>query len=537
MKNIIIFLLTFQTLDLIGQLNLPIKFQNDVVSWDNLAWIEDNKKEDQVFENRLPPIIIEDTIYTFLNYLGLSSTGVSIGYSGYKIKKINKKSGQQYWETTRVYKGGVKRKALSQPSFVDSVLTITLYDEATSTGSTWDECYPGQISLSLKDGHVLDSTLVDRLNPNLSIFPSIAGFFGQGSSINPKFYSTKNGYIQRSFAGWFNPNVNFGVIDNVLSLAGEIIKSDTFKLNSTYTLFDFFYFDNETDGINAIIASEEGNWKNKEIKFLKFDKDLTLIKSVDISQYFTDTIATFSLVHISNGYSIISTSYESPSLKTGQINFHLFDEAGNFVEKMIYTLRPETVSEIKYGWLYPTVDIVNKRILVTQSRQNKLNEGTFFEIYAKDGDTIQKVKRIEVEGIKDHFRTEYAMMMGNGDILLYVSQFAWTASPPSIAPDYPRYYSWIMLDGQKMNIVSNTKDDYTINNKLKLCPNPTSRFVTFQNLNKSANVRIFNLSGEIVKSFENITDQVNIEDLPNGMYIFDIRSKEINERHKIVKVE
>ncbi len=526
----------FSALGSSSQLNLPLKFQNNVDIWSNLTWIEGNKNEDQVFENRVPPIIIADTIYTFLNYQGLSSTGFSIGYSGYKIKKMNKNSGEQYWETTRIYKGGVKRKALSQPTLKNGELFITLYDEATSTGSSWDECYPAHIVLSSKNGKLIDSFYMDRSNTNLKVFPSIAGLFGQSTSNNPKFYLSENGYIQRSFSVWFNPNFRSGVIDNHVNLEGEINKSDTFNLQYRYYLREFNYFDTNLEGVNAIMASEESNWKNKEIKFLRLDKNLNLIKSVDITQYFTDTIATFALVHISNGYSIISTSYESPILKTGQINFHLFDEEGNFVEKMIYTLRPETDTGIKYGWLYPMVDIVNKRILVTQSRQNKLNEGTFFEIYAKDEDTIQRVKRIEVEGIKDHFRTEYSMMMENGDILLYVSQFAWTASPPSIAPDYPRYYSWIMLDGQKMNIISSTKDEVHSTNKLRLYPNPSSGMLSIQNLEEPANVKIYNLSGKIVKSLENVTNEVNITDLPVGMYIFDIRNNEINERHKIVKV-
>jgi len=139
--------------------------------------------------------------------------------------------------------------------------------------------------------------------------------------------------------------------------------------------------------------------------------------------------------------------------------------------------------------------------------------------------------RIEVDGNKDHFRTQYATMMSNGDILLNVAQFA------KNNPASPNWFSWIMLDGQKMNIVSSTKDDIQPSDRLKLYPNPSSGLITIQNLEHPVNVKIYNLSGEIVKSLENVTNQVNVIDLPTGMYTMDIRNNQISERHKIMKVE
>lgn len=111
------------------------------------------------------------------------------------------------------------------------------------------------------------------------------------------------------------------------------------------------------------------------------------------------------------------------------------------------------------------------------STQNKREQSTYFELFAYDGDTIKSVIRIEVEGIRDHFRALYDTVLGNGDILLYISQFEWTVSPPSIAPDYPRYYSGILLDGQKMNFISSTKDYVVAKKQLTLYPNPTTGIV------------------------------------------------------------
>jgi hypothetical protein len=283
--------------------------------------------------------------------------------------------------------------------------------------------------------------------------------------------------------------------------------------------------------MNALAVSADNNWNDKEMQFLKFDLGLNLLKSDDITHYFLDTIKTFGLSNISNGYSIISTSYESPTTRILQTNFLLFDAEGNFIEKMTYKLLSDQDTGIIYGWLYPMVDIVNKRILLTHSRQNKLSENTFFEIFAADGDSVKMVKRIEVEGIKDHFRTQYATMMENGDILLYVQQFA------SLASDAPRWYSWIMLDGQKMNIVSSNEDIVNTNHKAQLYPNPTSGLINFSQMEAKTSITVYNAQGQVMSLPESTSSQIDLKNLPVGMYVIHLLGNEINESHRIFKVE
>jgi hypothetical protein len=73
--------------------------------------------------------------------------------------------------------------------------------------------------------------------------------------------------------------------------------------------------------------------------------------------------------------------------------------------------------------------------------------------------------------------------------------------------------------------------------KLVISPNPTNGNLKIDNLKSPAKVTITNINGQIVKQFNNVQDEVIVLDLPQGIYILDIRSKETNERHKIVKVE
>ena len=511
-----------------GQENLPLKFQGSENKWGSLTWMNNLTDDNQWFDYRVPPIVDADTIYVFMNFRhNVIENGLIFGYSGYTIKKLNKSTGIQYWETQRLYRNYLQRKVISQPQMVDDKLVVTLFDEAKSFGSEWYDCFPAHIVLELKNGVVIDSNYVDKSDITLPQFRSINSSPSITTSNNPWFLKSDIGYIQRSLSAWSN---QLGIIDNKLDVFGHIVESDTFEIITPYYLSEFVFHNNEIGGINVCVASEENSWQDKEIKLIKLDANLSLIKSVDITQHFTDTITTFALNTVENGYSLITTSYESPTLRTLQFNFHLFDSDGNLIDKMSYTLRPGLDTGISYGWLYPMIDEVNKRILVTQSRQNKLDEPTFFEVYTRDGDTIQRIKKIEVEGLEDHFRIEYATMMENGDLLLYIGQFAW--ADPNV-----RWFSWIMLDGQKMNIISNTKDITIKNNQLKIHPNPTNSIIHIQGLQEEANVRIQNINSQVIKTINTTDGQVDISELPNGLYIFEIQNKHLMERHKVLKIE
>lgn len=511
-----------------GQQNLPMKFKNNPTRWSDLNWVEGSTSENQKFINRLPPIVVDDTVYLFDNYSGLSESGFSYGYNGFIIKKMNKITGQKYWELHRIYNSFENRKAISQFQITENILDVTLYDEGNpGTGGTlWDNCYPAHISINTNDGLVIDSNFVDYTDLTLPKFQSIAGSQGESIITNPRFYIVEDGYIQRKFS-----TGDLGFIDTNIDFKGNIHSKDTTRIYFKYLPDDFKYFDKPDGTVGALMISKTFNWANREMKYLKYDRSLNLIDSTDLSHHFTDTITQFNLYRADQGYMITVTTFVDIAKRSEKYTYHLFDIDGNLVDKLIYYLREGIDTGIVYGWLYPMVDVVNKRLIITHSRQNKLSESTYFELIVSDGDSIAKIKRIEVEGNRDHFRTQYATMMPNGDILLNVEQFA------KNDPASPRWYSWVMLDGQKMSIVSSTKDEVKSSNKLKLYPNPSSGTVNIQNLYHPANVTIYNLSGEIVNSLENIANQVNITDLPVGMYIFDIRNNQISERHKIIKVD
>ncbi len=534
MRIIITILLVVNYALTFGQLNLPLKFQNNEAKWAELNWIEGNRKEDQVFKNRLPPIVIEDTIYTFLNYHGKNDNGVSLDFCGYLIKKLNKNTGEKYWEVLRIYKDGKKRKAISQPSFELGKLTVSLYDEVLSRNVEWT-CYPAHIVIDTNTGLVIDSNYVDRTDRTLPTFRRISTAYPNGS----RFYVTKTGYTYRGTTahggGSLGPLRSF-IRDQHLGFDGHFISADTFELTSQYkTIRLNDWFENNEGGLNILRVSSSIDWTDREFKFMKLDKNLNLLKSVDLTQYFksTDSIAAMGVENLyqNDGLFVVTSQYESFANREYYFHYHLFDSDGNFLDRLDYTLRDGIDNaNIEYGWLRPMADVVNKRILLTHSRQNKMSESTFFELFASDGDTIKRVKRIEVEGSSDHFRTDMPLMMANGDILLYVAQFEWRKPGP--------FFSWIMLDGAKMGIVSSTDEVESVRQPFVLYPNPTSSNIHILTDIEYDHVMIQSIDGAITKQ-ETVRDgAVNVSSLPNGTYICTLikGSRTISSGVKFVKM-
>ncbi len=95
---------------------------------------------------------------------------------------------------------------------------------------------------------------------------------------------------------------------------------------------------------------------------------------------------------------------------------------------------------------------------------------------------------------------------------------------------------WMLMDGTKLGIKTSTKDEH-IANKLTLYPNPTTNTVTIADLDAPAKVDVYNLNGALVSTYDNVTSEVHIGQLPSGMYIFDISNRYVSEKHKVVRME
>jgi hypothetical protein len=529
-KRIIQILLFIVLANLNAQENLPLRFEEDVIKWSELSWMEGQPSNDQWVHMACPPQIKDDTIYLFMNYYQKEfEDNRNYGYCGYIIKKLNLTTGEKYWETSRIYKEHGDRKILSWPTFKDKEIEVALYDESHAIGpnTDWHECYPAHITIDRESGIIVDSNFVNKLNPELPRLRSFGNIFFSGST-RPTIFKNVDSYL--------HIRRGLGLLErSSLTFEGEIIHKDSiFYPDNFYTPWSILFEKVEKDSFWLIIFSRNSDWSGIQVLFSKYDKDFNISETFDVTEHFDYSIDAGGIYFIDRGYFVVETNFTNFVDTTLKFQSYLFDDNGTFVDSISYTLRPGIDDIIVYGWLRPLVDRVNNRMIMTQSRQNSPIVGTYFEMYENSGDTISRINRIHVEGITDHFRNFYSTMLDNGDVLMYIEQFT------DPGPSGDRWFSWIMLDGQKLYNTSNTEEIYTeeFRNKLKLYPNPTTGMVHIENLNQPANVRIYKITGELMQYRENITDQINIDALPAGLYIFDIYDDDsISERHKIIKIE
>mgnify|MGYP000173903806 CR=1 FL=1 len=86
------------------------------------------------------------------------------------------------------------------------------------------------------------------------------------------------------------------------------------------------------------------------------------------------------------------------------------------------------------------------------------------------------------------------------------------------------------------NLTTLKIDDVAYNSKITLYPNPVKNQFTISTENKIIkSVKVFNLQGQLVKSFKNNSAIYNIDDLTNGIYLVKVSTSNGNDLIKIIK--
>ncbi len=89
------------------------------------------------------------------------------------------------------------------------------------------------------------------------------------------------------------------------------------------------------------------------------------------------------------------------------------------------------------------------------------------------------------------------------------------------------------------NLITSVSEQISKNTLISLYPNPASDIVSL-NINITNNagliLNIYNVNGILVKSelLKKTQQQINIEDLSNGIYMVEIKSKELTEKQKLI---
>lgn len=94
-----------------------------------------------------------------------------------------------------------------------------------------------------------------------------------------------------------------------------------------------------------------------------------------------------------------------------------------------------------------------------------------------------------------------------------------------------------MIDGQNMNVVTSSKDRSIPQNQPTIYPNFTTDIIRIMGINSPADIAMSDMNGTVIIVFKSVDSMIHIGDMPAGIYILDIKNKEVRERHKVIRVQ
>lgn len=204
--------------------------------------------------------------------------------------------------------------------------------------------------------------------------------------------------------------------------------------------------------------------------------------------------------------------------ETGEVG-EIIDFGNNKYERIYAIKKPSSKSAIII-----TQDYIEKKDPITQEY---ISEITFWET-----DGIGNLKKLKSLKYSDSRTLTISSANLIGDNIVLGTYMRTYANPNLLTPTHQVKG----LLGFDYDFITSTEEiDRT--RRLNIYPNPTDGFIKINNLEISSKVNVYNLSGVLIKSYTDITKQINIHDLPSGIFILEILNEQIKERYKIVKIE
>lgn len=112
----------------------------------------------------------------------------------------------------------------------------------------------------------------------------------------------------------------------------------------------------------------------------------------------------------------------------------------------------------------------------------------------------------------------YAMLNDGVNAMGFTSDNISTSSSGDVTTYYQYDRLFVEVDWQG---VPSSTNNVTIE-KINIYPNPASESIRLSNVNKGSLINVYNINGELVKSIVYETEEINIGDLPVGMYVLNV---------------
>lgn len=336
-----------------------------------------------------------------------------------------------------------------------------------------------------------------------------------------------------------SPLANFYVISGTIDSLGSMVFLDSLEYHpkgtsiyrSNYAQKDGHYFFLEEDLNQRTMHLVEMDVSLKEVN--RFQPQNFIFNSqLPFPLRYTDDYMFFIQgyeVNDKQGYYLYRYDY------TGQL-LDFYDVENQFISK--YNTN---------SFIFDYDDISGKLLIYSCMADDDYRTKTsqwYMDITLYNGETYDLRKRIEV---KNKNRTIWPLFYPryHDEENIYLSTYAGLSYYKDDGQSFPGFVSSqsdfsvaiLKMSRASLGLGTTKTTELATQNHLKLYPNPTTGIVTIDHLDTPSKVEIYDLNGSLVQSVHNVTSEVNIDNLPSGIYILNIMNHQINERHKIIKME
>lgn len=217
-----------------------------------------------------------------------------------------------------------------------------------------------------------------------------------------------------------------------------------------------------------------------------------------------------------------------PATSSGGLSIPVYMSACSNSDSLIYGLSITVKYDLSIGigMQIQSIDFSNCFIgsdtnVITFYHENLSNQSVDITIVRKD--------KIAIHGFGELFTIHMGNTAGNGNLHVYILPTAKVIKNGMFQSmnNQEIFKNVNLIDANTLYQSAGGVDNLNENISLYNYPNPTSNFISLKgNFPANSSVEIFNSLGQKVKTVEKISaNAIQISDLPNGIYMIEVRGK------------
>ncbi len=410
---------------------------------------------------------------------------------------------------------------------------IVPYSSKDESWGLRDRCKIFKLVLDGQDGSIR-SYHSPESNKNIFFAPL------QGNSFIDFFNNNPKGEVDFLYRK-SNPSplANIYVVTGKIDSLGAMVFLDSLEYHPKGTSI---YRSNYAQKEGHFFCFEE-DLDKRSVHLVEMDSDLKEVNRFQPHNFIFGSQSQW-ILRYTDDYIFLIQGYEV----NGKEGYYLYryDYTGQLLD--FYDVKNQFITGYLSNSFIFDYDDISGKLLIYSCIVDKDNESRisqwYMDITLYDGEAYDLRKRIEIKSKNRTLWPRFYPRYHDEDNI-YLSTHVGLSYYRDDGQSFPGFVSSqsdfsvsiLKMSRASLGLGTTKTTDWSKQNQLTIFPNPTTNTVTIANLDAPAKVDVYNLNGALVSTYDNVTSEVHIGQLPPGMYIFDISNRYVSEKHKVIRLE